>query len=89
MLPGLQAPVSTAASQNMVWSPAKSHAVQNRDFSWEFTANTAYDKTKVIEYLTNTRVKELRSEHMFNGEIRHVVGLEMGQIAGYGYARIL
>ena len=25
--------------------------------------------------------------HVFNGEVRHVVGEEMGQIAGYGYAR--
>ena len=25
--------------------------------------------------------------HTFNGEVRHVVGQEMGQIAGYGYAR--
>ena len=62
--------------------------VQNKNFRWEFTANTAYNKTKVLSILTDTKGERITTgTHPFNGEIRLVVGEEMGQIAGFGYAR--
>jgi TonB-linked SusC/RagA family outer membrane protein len=61
--------------------------VQNKTFTWQFTANTSYNKTKVLSILTNTPGERITiGTHVFNGEVRHVVGEEMGQIAGYGYA---
>lgn len=62
--------------------------VQNKDFTWEFTANAAYNKTKVLSILTDLPGERITTGiHVFNGETRHVVGEEMGQIAGFGYAR--
>jgi TonB-linked SusC/RagA family outer membrane protein len=62
--------------------------VQTKDFSWEFTANTAYNITKVLSILTDTKGERITvGSHPFNGEVRLVVGEEMGQIAGFGYAR--
>ena len=61
--------------------------VQNKNFTWQFTANTAYNKTKVLSIITNTPGERITiGTHVFNGEVRHVVGQEMGQIAGFGYA---
>jgi len=57
-------------------------------FTWEFTANTAYNKTKVLSIITDKPGDKITTgTHVFNGEARLVVGEEMGQIAGYGYAR--
>lgn len=62
--------------------------VQGKNFTWEFTANTSYNITKVLSIITNTLGEKITiGTHVFNGEVRHVVGEEMGQIAGYGYAR--
>jgi TonB-linked SusC/RagA family outer membrane protein len=62
--------------------------IKTKSFSWEFTANTAYNKTKVLSIITNTPGERITlATHVFNGEVRDVVGLEIGQIAGYGYAR--
>jgi len=60
---------------------------QKKDFSWEITANATYNKTKVLSIITETPDERITiGTHTLNGEIRHVVGEEMGQIAGYGYA---
>ncbi len=62
--------------------------VDMQDFKWEFTANASYNKTKVLSILTDKIGERITTgTHVFNGEARHVVGQEMGQIAGYGYAR--
>ena len=62
--------------------------VQNRDFRWEFTANTGYNITKVNSIVTEKAGERITvGSHPFNGEVRVVVGEEMGQIAGFGYAR--
>ena len=62
--------------------------IKTKNFSWEFTANTSYNKTKVLSILTKTPGERITiGTHVFNGEVRHVVGEEMGQIAGFGYAR--
>lgn len=64
--------------------------VKTRNFTWEFTANTAFNKTKVISIITNTPGERITvGTHTFNGELRYVVGEEIGQIAGFGYARDL
>ncbi|SFP74617.1 SusC/RagA family TonB-linked outer membrane protein [Parafilimonas terrae] len=62
--------------------------VLTNNFRWDFTANTSYNITKVISISTNTPGERATiGSHPFNGEVRVVVGEEMGQIAGYGYAR--
>ena len=62
--------------------------VEMKNFRWEFTGNTSYNKTKVLSILTNTPGERITlATHVFNGEVRHIVGQEMGQIAGFGYAR--
>ncbi|MEP6746960.1 MAG: SusC/RagA family TonB-linked outer membrane protein [Bacteroidota bacterium] len=62
--------------------------IRTKAFTWEFTANTAYNKTKVLSILTSTPGEKITTAtHVFNGETRLVVGQEIGQIAGYGYAR--
>ena len=61
--------------------------VKNKNFTWEFTANTAYNKTKVLSILTSTSGERITvGTHTFNGELRYVVGEEIGQLAGFGYA---
>jgi TonB-linked SusC/RagA family outer membrane protein len=61
--------------------------VQKKNFTWQFTANTSYNITKVLSIITNTPGERITiGTHVFNGEVRHVVGEEMGQIAGFGYA---
>ena len=63
-------------------------AVQSKNFTWEFTANSSYNKTKVLSILTNTPGERITvGTHVFNGELRQIVGMEMGQIAGFGYKR--
>lgn len=62
--------------------------VKTKNFTWDFTANTSFNKTKVLSILTNTPGERITiGSHPFNGEVRDVVGEEIGQIAGYGYAR--
>ncbi|MBB1283776.1 SusC/RagA family TonB-linked outer membrane protein [Flavisolibacter sp. BT320] len=61
--------------------------VRTRNFSWDFTANTSYNKTQVLSIVTNKPGERITvGTHVFNGEVRLVVGEEMGQIAGFGYA---
>src|SRR4030095_12150404 len=60
--------------------------LQMKNFRWEFTANTAYNITKVNRIATDKEGEKFTTgTHPFNGEVRMVVGKEMGQIAGFGY----
>lgn len=62
--------------------------VRSNDFRWDFTFNAAYNKTKVLSLLTETPGERITvGTHVFNGELRQIVGEEMGQIAGFGYRR--
>lgn len=62
--------------------------LQTKNFKWDLTANTSYNITKVISISTNTPGERATiGSHPFNGEVRVVVGEEMGQIAGFGYSR--
>src|SRR5690606_30694086 len=62
--------------------------VETSDFTWNFTVNGSYNKTKVLSLLTSTPGERITvGTHLFNGELRQIVGEEMGQIAGFGYRR--
>ena len=62
--------------------------VKTKDFKWEFTANGSYNKTKVLSLLTDKQGERITvGTHVFNGELRQVVGQEMGQIYGFGFRR--
>jgi len=61
---------------------------RTKNFSWEFTANTSYNITRADKIITGAPGERITvGTHVFNGEVRIVVGEEMEQIAGYGYAR--
>lgn len=62
--------------------------VKTSDFQWDITLNGSYNKTKVLSLLTDTPGERITvGTHVFNGELRQVVGQEMGQIYGFGYRR--
>lgn len=62
--------------------------LKTRNFTWEFTANTSYNKTRVLSLKTDVPGERITvGTHVFNGELRQIVGMEMGQIAGFGYRR--
>lgn len=62
--------------------------VKTSDFQWDVTINGSYNKTKVLSLLTDTPGERITvGTHVFNGELRQIVGQEMGQIYGFGYRR--
>lgn len=62
--------------------------VKTPNFQWDLTLNGSYNKTKVLSLLTNTPGERITvGTHVFNGELRQVVGQEMGQIYGFGFKR--
>ena len=62
--------------------------IETGDFKWNFTFNGTYVKTRVNKLLTDTEGERITvGTHVFNGELRYVVGEEMGQLAGFGYLR--
>jgi TonB-linked SusC/RagA family outer membrane protein len=62
--------------------------VESKDFTWDFTFNGAYNKTKVLKLLTDKPGERITvGTHSFNGELRHIVGEEMGQVSGFGFRR--
>ena len=57
-------------------------AVENDNFTWETSFNTAYNKTKVLSLLTETPGERITvGTHVFNGELRQIVREEM-EVAG-------
>lgn len=85
----LNTPINSGKSRNHGFEAMLNLApVRNSKFSWEFTANTSYNITKVLSIITSKAGERITTgTHVFNGETRQVVGEEIGQIAGYGYAR--
>ncbi|EMS31517.1 TonB-dependent receptor [Mariniradius saccharolyticus AK6] len=62
--------------------------IEKGDFTWESSFNVAYNKTLVLSLLTDTPGERITvGNHVFNGELRQVVGKEMGQVTGFGYRR--
>ncbi|MEI9908253.1 MAG: hypothetical protein WDO71_00415 [Bacteroidota bacterium] len=61
---------------------------QTKNFTWDFTFNNAYNKTKVLSLLTNKpgeRITVATQVFGNQGELRQIVGKEMGQITAYGF----
>ena len=81
--------INSGESQNKGFEGLLNFTVlQMKKFRWEFTANTAYNITRVNKIATDKPGEKFTTgTHPFNGEVRMVVGQEMGQIAGFGYAR--
>jgi TonB-linked SusC/RagA family outer membrane protein len=84
----LNRPINSGKSRNYgIEAMLNLVPVRSLDWSWEFTANTSYNITKVLSIITDKPGERITTgTHVFNGETRHVVGEEIGQIAGYGYA---
>ncbi|MDZ4709839.1 MAG: TonB-dependent receptor, partial [Saprospiraceae bacterium] len=62
--------------------------IKSGKFQWDISFNGSYNKTKVLKLLTETEGERITvGNHVFNGELRQVVGQEMGQIYGFGYRR--
>lgn len=62
--------------------------IKSNDFRWDITFNGSYNITKVLSLLTETPGERITvGVHVFNGELRQVVGEEMGQLYGFGYRR--
>ena len=62
--------------------------VSNPGFTWDITFNGSYNKTKVLSLLTDQEGESIVvGTHVFNGELRQIVGQEMGQLYGFGYRR--
>ncbi len=85
----LNTPINSGKSRNYGFEAMLNLVpVRTLNTTWEFTANTSYNITKVLSIITDKAGERITTgTHVFNGETRHVVGQEMGQIAGYGYAR--
>ncbi|MEZ4829363.1 MAG: SusC/RagA family TonB-linked outer membrane protein [Bacteroidia bacterium] len=62
--------------------------VKSANFRWDLTFNGSYNITKVLSLLTDAPGERVTvGVHVFNGELRQVVGEEMGQLYGFGYRR--
>jgi TonB-linked SusC/RagA family outer membrane protein len=85
----LNTPINSGKSRNYGFEAMLNLVpVRTVDWTWEFTANTSYNITKVLSIISDKPGERITTgTHVFNGETRHVVGAEIGQIAGYGYAR--
>jgi TonB-linked SusC/RagA family outer membrane protein len=85
----LNTPINSGKSRNYGFEAMLNLTpVRTADWTWEFTANTSYNITKVLSIITDKPGERITTgTHVFNGETRHVVGEQMGQIAGYGYAK--
>ncbi len=62
--------------------------VRSNDFNWDFTFSGSYNDTKVLSLLTDTPGERITvGTHVFNGELRQVVGQPMAQLYGFGFKR--
>jgi TonB-linked SusC/RagA family outer membrane protein len=62
--------------------------VRTTDLQWDVTFAGAVNETEVLSLLTDKAGERITvGTHVFNGELRQIVGLPMGQIAGFGYRR--
>jgi TonB-linked SusC/RagA family outer membrane protein len=74
--------------------------IRTKDFSWDITLNGAYNKTKLLRLLTDDDGsperdynKDKQAEQIvvgtgiYVGDLRQVVGQELGQLYSFGYQR--
>jgi TonB-linked SusC/RagA family outer membrane protein len=67
----------------LAFSPVKTNS-----FQWNVTVNGSYNITKVLSLTTDKEGERITTgTHVFNGELRQIVGQEMGQIYGFGFKR--
>ncbi len=63
--------------------------ISKGDFVWDFTFAGSYNKTKVLKLETDKSGENIQmAGSLFNGSMKQVVGMEMGQVTGYGFKRI-
>lgn len=62
--------------------------IRTKNFSWDVTLNGSYNKTKLLKLLTDTPGEQIVvGNGVFVGDLRQVVGEELGQLYSFGYAR--
>ncbi len=62
--------------------------VRSNNFNWDFTFNGSFNETKVLSLLTDQVGERITvGTHVFNGELRQVVGEPMASLYGFGYLR--
>ncbi|MBK9509057.1 MAG: SusC/RagA family TonB-linked outer membrane protein [Cytophagaceae bacterium] len=62
--------------------------VKTGGFKWDINFNGSYNKTKLLSLQTDTPGERITTgTHIFNGELRQVVGQELGQLYGFGFRR--
>lgn len=62
--------------------------VRSNNFSWDFTFNGSLNQTKVLSLLTDKPGERITvGTHVFNGELRQVVGEPMASLYGFGFRR--
>ncbi|MGA0557406.1 SusC/RagA family TonB-linked outer membrane protein [Larkinella sp. VNQ87] len=62
--------------------------VRTKDFSWDVTLNGSYNETKLLRLLTDTPGEQIVvGNGIYVGDLRHVVGMPLGQLYSFGYVR--
>lgn len=62
--------------------------IRTKDFSWDVTLNGSYNKTKLLRLLTSTPGEQIVvGNGIYVGDLRQVVGKELGQLYSFGYQR--
>jgi TonB-linked SusC/RagA family outer membrane protein len=62
--------------------------IKKDNFQWNFILNGSYNITRILSVINDIPGGRLTTgTHVFNGELRQVVGQEMSQIYGFGYLR--
>ncbi|HZG26586.1 MAG TPA: TonB-dependent receptor, partial [Chitinophagaceae bacterium] len=62
--------------------------INSKSFSWNFSFNAAYNRSKVLSLGTNISDSMITvGTGDYSGELRQVVGKPIGQLYGYGYLR--
>ncbi|AUD05166.1 SusC/RagA family TonB-linked outer membrane protein [Spirosoma pollinicola] len=62
--------------------------VRTKNFSWDVTLNGSYNQTKLLKLLTDTPGEQIVvGTGIYVGELRQVVGQQLGQLYTYGYKR--
>lgn len=62
--------------------------VRQKSFTWDLTLNGAYNKTKLLTLLTDKPGEQIVvGNGIYVGDLRQVVGQELGQLYSFGYKR--
>ena len=62
--------------------------IRTKNFFWDVTLNGSYNQTKLLRLLTETPGEQIVvGNGIYVGELRQVVGQQLGQLFTYGYQR--